>query len=85
MTLDVPGAPLPPGRVGWSVPADRLWLHAGGRHGGTVEALSDGPLPRALIRFGDARISAACAGDLTVGQHCRFDLDAERIQVWPLT
>ncbi len=84
LTLQVPGPSLPAGRVGWSVPADRIWLHGGGRHSGTIEAFSDGPLPRALIRFGDARISAACAHDLASGQSCRFDLDAERIQVWPL-
>ena len=85
VTLEVPGPPLPAGPVGWSIPADRVWLHEGGRHAGTVEALGDGPLPRALIRFGEARIRAACGHDLAPGQHCRFDLDAERIQVWPRT
>ncbi len=84
VTLEVPGAALPSGRVGWSVPADRVWLHAGGRHVGTIETLSDGPLPRALIRFGDTRIGAAGAPGLAPGQPCRFDLDGERIQVWPL-
>ena len=83
-TLVVPGASLPAGRVGWSVPADRIWLHADGRYRGIVERRTDGPLPRALIRFGDALIGAACAADLPAGQPCRFDLDAERIQVWPL-
>lgn len=83
VTLALPGPALPVGRVGWSVPADRIWLHCDGTHTGTVEAVSDGPLPRALIRFGDARISAACAHELTPGERCRFDLDAGRIQVWP--
>ena len=83
-TLSLPGAPLPAGRFGWSVPADRVWLHPGGRYGGIVERCTDGPLPRALIRFGDASISAACAGGLPAGAPCRFDLDTERIQVWPL-
>jgi len=83
-TLVVPGAALPAGRVGWSVPADRVWLHEGGRYGGIVERRTDGPLPRALIRFGDALVGAACAADLPAGQPCRFDLDTERIQVWPL-
>ena len=83
-TLAVPGASLPAGRVGWSVPADRIWLHAGGRYQGIVERRTDGPLPRALIRFGDALIGAACAADLPAGHPCRFDLDAERVQVWPL-
>ena len=82
--LEIPGTPLPAGRVGWSVPADRIWLHANGRYRGQVESLIEGPLPRAVLRFGEARISAACAPQLAPGQDCRFDLDAERIQVWPL-
>ncbi len=84
VVIEVPGAPLPAGRVGWSVPADRIWLHQGGRYRGTVETLIEGPLPRALLRFGEARIGAACAPELTPGQDCRFDLDIGRIQVWPL-
>lgn len=84
VTLEIPGAPLPLGRVGWSVPADRVWIHAGGRYAGTIERRADGPLPHALIRFGDALIGAACAADVAAGQSCRFDLDPERIQVWPL-
>jgi molybdate transport system permease protein len=83
-TLVIPGTPLPAGRVGWSVPADRLWLHAGGRYRGIIERRTDDPLPRALIRFGDALMGAACAADVPAGQPCRFDLDSERIQVWPL-
>ena len=84
VTLQIPGTPLPTGRVGWSVPAERVWLHAGGRYSGTIERLSDGPLRRAQIRFGDALINAACGSDDVPGRPCRFDLDAERIQVWPL-
>ena len=84
VTLEVPGAPLPTGRVGWSVPAERVWLHPGGRHSGTIETLSDGPLRRARIRFGDALISAACRPEDIPGLPCRFDLDTERIQVWPI-
>lgn len=81
--LEVPGAPVPNGRVGWSVPAERIWVHAGGAHSGTVETLIAGPFPQASIRFGDARIRAACGIDLTPGQGCRFDLDSERLQIWP--
>jgi hypothetical protein len=29
-------------------------------------------------------MGAACAADVPAGQPCRFDLDSERIQVWPL-
>ncbi len=82
--LDVPGAPVPSGPVGWNVPPERIWIHAGGAHSGTVEALLTGPLPQASIRFGDACIRAACGAELTPGQHCRFDLDTERLQIWPL-
>lgn len=82
-TVAIPGAPLPPGPVGWSVPPERVWMHAGGEHAGVVETLIDGPSPQALVKFGDTRIRAACGEGLTPGAHCRFDLDAGRIQVWP--
>ncbi len=84
VALELPGPALPVGRVGWSVPADRVWLHGAGRYQGTVEALVPGPLPRAMIRCGEACIGAACAADLAPGQSVRFDLDVERVQVWPL-
>ena len=84
VALELPGPPLPPGRLGWSVPADRVWLHAAGRCHGTVQALVPGPLPRAIIRCGDTCIGAACGADLGPGQSVRFDLDVERVQVWPL-
>ena len=84
VALELPGPALPVGRVGWCVPADRVWLHGAGRYRGTVEALVPGPLPRAMIRCGEACIGAACAADLAPGQSVRFDLDVERVQVWPL-
>jgi ABC-type sulfate/molybdate transport systems ATPase subunit/ABC-type sulfate transport system permease component len=81
--LEVPGPPLPAGPVGWSVPPERIWVHAGGAHTATVEALIPGAVPQAWIRFADARIRAACRADLAPGQPCRFDLDTERLQIWP--
>jgi molybdate transport system permease protein len=84
VALELPGPALPVGRVGWSVPVDRVWLHGAGRYRGIVEALVPGPLPRAMIRCGDACIGAASSADLAPGQSVRFDLDVERVQVWPL-
>ncbi len=81
--IEVPGAPLPSGPVGWSVAPERLWIHAGGAYAATVEALIPGAMPQAWIRCGDARIRAACGADLKPGQQCRFDLDGERLQIWP--
>ncbi|MHB1814403.1 MAG: ABC transporter ATP-binding protein/permease [Steroidobacteraceae bacterium] len=83
VVLEVPGAAVPDGPVGWSLPAERIWVHAGGAHAGTVEALIAGPFPQASIRLGDTCIRAACGLDLTPGQRCRFDLDTERLQIWP--
>lgn len=80
----VSGPPLAPGRVGWSVPPDRTWISAAGAHEGIVEAVNGGPEPQLLLRFGNTRIRVTGGADLSPGQTCRFDIDPDRIQVWPL-
>lgn len=82
--ISVSGPPLGNGRVGWSIPPDRTWISAAGAHQGVVEAVNGGPEPQLLLRFGDTRIRVTGAGSFTPGQVCRFDIDPERIQVWPL-
>ena len=82
--IEVSGPALPPGRVGWSVPPDRTWIRPDGLHEGTVQAVLEHPTPQRLIRFGHTQLRLAGGGHLRPGQVCRFDLDPERIQVWPL-
>ena len=82
--LEVSGPALGPGRVGWSIPPDRAWIWAEGAHQGTVEAVLAHPTPQRLIRFGNARIKVAGGDDLPPGATCRFDIDPDRVQVWPL-
>ena len=82
--ITVAGPPLGNGRVGWSIPPDRTWISAAGAHQGVVEAVNGGPEPQLLLRFGATRIRVTGAGSFTPGQVCRFDIDPERIQVWPL-
>ena len=82
--IEVSGPALRRGRVGWSVPPDRTWIRGDGRHEGTVEAVLDHPAPQRLIRFGNTRLRVAGGNDLPRGAVCRFDIDLERVQVWPL-
>jgi len=82
--IAVSGPPLAAGRVGWSVPPDRTWISPAGACEGTVEAVNGGPEPQLLLRFGDTRIRASGGGHLSPGQVCRFDIDPDRVQVWPL-
>ena len=80
----VSGPLLGAGRVGWSIPPDRTWISPAGAHEGVVEAVHGGPEPQLLLRFGATRIRVTGGGSLAPGQVCRFDIDSERIQVWPL-
>lgn len=82
--IEAPGPVLRQGRVGWSVPADRTWIRSEGEHRGTVEAVLDHPTPQCLIRFGNTRLRAAGGSNLRAGDPCRFDIDPERIQAWPI-
>lgn len=82
--IAVSGPPLAAGRVGWSIPPDRTWISPAGACEGTVEAVDGGPEPQLLLRFGDTRVRVAGGGDLSPGQVCRFDIDPDRVQVWPL-
>ena len=86
-TLEVAGPALSPGRrVGWSFPPARARIGGWGRYVGRVEDVSTTGLEcQVMVRFGDVtvRISGTRA-DHAPGEVCRFDIDPEAVQVWPL-
>jgi hypothetical protein len=87
MILEVGGPALRPGqRVGWGFSPAHARLDASGLYRGAVERVTAIALERQIcVRLGNATIkladgsTAAAPGDL-----CRFDIDPEAIQVWPL-
>ncbi len=83
-SIEVAGPPLRPGRVGWSIPPDRTWIRPDGAHQGTVEAILVHPTPQRLVRFGSTCLKVTGGNDLPPGAPCRFDIDPDRVQVWPL-
>jgi ABC-type Fe3+/spermidine/putrescine transport system ATPase subunit len=85
--LGVSGPALRPGqRVGWSFPAACARLAAGGRYQGLVEHVSFvGTERRLLVCLGDARVRLFGAqSDRLSADSCRFDIDLDSVQVWPL-
>lgn len=87
ITIDAPGPALLPGtRVGWSVPVVRARLSATGAHTGTVVSLAIvATEAQAQLRVGDTQLRVlAGAMRPSCGSICRFDIDAQAVQVWPL-
>lgn len=85
--ISVAGPPLCVGmRVGWSFAPARAWVSANGRYLGVVEDVSPMGISRQItLRLGDARIRIfGDGGDASPGTVCRFDIDPNSIQVWPL-
>ena len=86
-SLSVAGPPLTPGqRVGWSFHPSRAHAAATGAYQGQVEAVFPMGVGRQIaVRFGDAEVrifdgdTGAPPGDV-----CRFDIDPNAVQVWPL-
>jgi len=87
MILEVGGPALRPGqRVGWGFSPVHARLDASGLYRGAVERVTAIALERHIsVRLGDATIKLADGGSAAApGDLCRFDIDPEAIQVWPL-
>ena len=85
--VQVLGPALSPGmRVGWSVPTAHVRLSATGRYYGVVEGIVPLGLERqVIVRLGETRLRGLVAGtEARSGSACRFDIDPEAVQVWPL-
>jgi ABC-type Fe3+/spermidine/putrescine transport system ATPase subunit/ABC-type sulfate transport system permease component len=85
--VQVLGAALSPGmRVGWSVPTAHVRLSATGRYHGVVDGIVPVGLERqVIVRLGETKLRGLAAGSgVRSGSACRFDIDPEAVQVWPL-
>ena len=85
--LKVSGPALTPGtQVGWTVSPARVRLSETGRYEGTVEAVTRVASGHQItLRFGDASIEVAAGYiDPLPGSTCRFDIDPDAVQIWPL-
>jgi molybdate transport system permease protein len=85
--VQVLGPALSPGmRVGWSVPTAHVRLSATGRYHGVVDGIVSLGLERqVIVRLGETRLRGLAAGTVArSGSACRFDIDPEAVQVWPL-
>jgi ABC-type sugar transport system ATPase subunit len=84
--LKVAGPALrPDAAVGWSFSPARGRVAANGFYQGAVEGVTDTGMERHItVRLGDARIRLV-AGASAAPPHgpCRFDIDADAVQVWP--
>lgn len=88
MTLTVAGPSLEPGaHVGWSFPPARAWIAPGGPYQGMVEdTASLGVGRQVTVSMGNARVRLFDGqGKVRPGDVCRFDIDPNSIQIWPLT
>ena len=86
--VQVLGPALSPGmRVGWSVPTAHVRLSARGRYHGVVDGIVSLGLERqVIVRLGETKLRGLAAGtELRSGSACRFDIDPEAVQVWPLS
>jgi ABC-type Fe3+/spermidine/putrescine transport system ATPase subunit/ABC-type sulfate transport system permease component len=87
VVLEIGGPALAPGaRVGWTVSPARVRLSDAGRYEGTVEAVSRVASGHQIaLRFGDASVDVAAGYvDPPPGSPCRFDIDPDAVQIWPL-
>ena len=86
-SLTVAGPPLMPGRrVGWSFHPSRAHVTRAGAYQGKVEAVFQmGAACQLAVRFGDAEIRVFDGETASPpGAVCRFDIDPNAVQVWPL-
>ena len=86
-SIDAPGPALVPGMpVGWSFPIARGRLSATGQYAGSVESVATAGTDRqVMVRVGGTRVRVlAGAIHPAQGSPCRFDIDAQAVQVWPL-
>ena len=85
--LTIAGLPLRRGeRVGWSFPPARAEITPRGRYQGVVQGVTPVGIGRHVtVRLGDARIAIFDGRtDATSAGQCKFDIDPNSIQVWPL-
>ena len=87
VTLKFAGPPLQPNAaVGWSVAPARVRLNATGAYEGRIESVVPVGMQRHLvIGIGNARIASTAGTTAPApGETCRFDIDPDAIQIWPL-
>jgi molybdate transport system permease protein len=87
VALTIAGLPLCRGeRVGWSFPPARAEITPRGRYQGVVQGVTPVGIGRHVtVRLGDARIAIFDGRtDATPAGQCKFDIDPNSIQVWPL-
>jgi ABC-type Fe3+/spermidine/putrescine transport system ATPase subunit len=87
VALTIAGLPLRRGeRVGWSFPPARAEITPRGRYQGVVQGVTPVGIGRHVtVRLGDARIAIFDGRtDATPAGQCKFDIDPNSIQVWPL-
>lgn len=87
VVLEVAGPPLDGGRhVGWSFSPSDAHASASGEYQGLVcNTLAFGIERHLAIRVGDALVRISTGRTACVpGDSCRFDIDPDAIQVWPL-
>jgi len=87
VVLATAGPDLTPGaRVGWSFAPGRARIAADGMYRGRVESVvATGLVRQVTIRAGDAHVRIFDGhGDVPLGETCRFDIDPQSVQVWPL-
>ncbi len=85
--LTVAGPALQPGaHVGWSFAPARAWIGPIGPYRGIVEdAVSLGIGRQLTVLIGNARVRIFDEqGKVSPGDMCRFDIDPNSIQIWPL-
>jgi molybdate transport system permease protein len=85
--LTVGGPALARGeQVGWSMPVARVRLDAAGPYEGRIESvLALGEEWEVVVRIGEARLRiVAGSGPRTPGDLCRFNIDPNAVQVWPV-
>ena len=81
------GPDLTPGaRVGWSFAPGRARIAAEGMYRGRVESVvATGLVRQVTLRAGDAHVRIFDGHtDAPLGEVCRFDIDPQSVQVWPL-
>ena len=72
--------------MGWSVAPARVRLNATGAYEGRIESVVPVGMQRHLvIGIGNARIASTAGTTAPApGETCRFDIDPDAIQIWPL-